>query len=87
MIVRLRETAMDKGHIVDVLRQGRKDLANPSTTFAMLLKLKWRLHQPAHCVDKEPCLIVETFERFSVPLFELWFVVPGVDLALSSIHE
>src|SRR5260221_9778856 len=87
MVVSLGMAGVDERHLIRVLCEAREDLARPRAALAVLRKLKWGFHQPANLIGKKARLVVKTFELLAVAPRQLRFVIPGIDLALSAIHE
>ena len=82
---------MNEGHLVDVFGQVRKDRRDGLATFALRLEFERRLHQIPDGVLKESRRVFELWIEFAdalpVPLAQLGFEVPGINLTGPPINE
>ena len=78
---------MDECHVVDMSGQFREEVGGPSARLAMLFKCERTLHYRSDRTGKKTGRLVEALDGLSVPLGELWLVVPRVDLAGPPVHE
>src|SRR3954453_10130105 len=87
MVVGLGVARVQEGHVVDVLGHLGKDFRSPGAALPMLAKFEGRLHQWPDLIREEAGVLVETGQLLAISLGELRLIVPGVDLAGTTIHE
>jgi hypothetical protein len=82
---------MNKRHLIDVLAQLREQRRHHLSAFTAWAKLKRRLHQIANGIlEKSGCIRKvwrELPNRLSMPLLKIRLIVPGIDLARTTIDE
>src|SRR5262249_36784363 len=64
-----------------------KYLRDPGARLALPRELKGRPHDGSDLVGEESGVLVEMGQFLVVPLFERGLVLPGIDVALSAVHE
>ncbi len=87
VVVGFGKARVNERHAVDVFAHLRKNFRNPRTRLPALLELEGRPHQRAHLLGEEARVLVEAFQLLAIALGQFGFVVPGVDLALTAVHE
>ncbi len=87
MVIGVGVHRVDERHTVHVFGQVRKEAGRPSAALAVLAPFERGSHERADGSWEEACLRVEAFECLAVALGEFGLVIPGVDLALSAVHE
>lgn len=77
---------VDKGEVIDFGREFGEEIADPATAVAMLAKLPPRLLAVAG-LGREELQFAIGIEGFALTLFELRFVVPGIDMGKAARAE
>ena len=70
-----------------MLSQLRQDLGSPLSALTVLLEGKRGLHDGADLFGKKSDLFVEAFEILTMGTSQLRFIVPSIDLALTTVHD
>src|SRR5437762_10811259 len=87
MIVAIRITGMDEGHFIHVLGHAGENLADPSPRFPVASELEGRAHHWPDLLFKKAGVLVETHQFLPVSFFQLWLVLPRIDVAWPAVHE
>ena len=87
MIIGFGMAGMNKGHLVDMFSQVRKDLRNRFSTLPARSKLERALHQATHCVGEETRKSIKSFHGLTIHFLKSRLIIPGIDLTGSAVDE
>ena len=87
MVVGSGVAGVDKGHLVDMLREIGKQGGDGLAAFSLGLELEGALHEAANGAAEKPGEFVEPLQWLAVPFFERRLVVPGIHLAGATVDE